>query len=274
MAEPLAIYDSARRPHPFVEEAVELWRFRDLIALWTRRNIMLRYKRSALGMLWALLEPLVLMTILSVVFSSIFRFDIRNYPIYLLPGLMLWDFFRRSSLQIIGDTMATQSLAERIHLPRSCFAVAAVLSYLFHWVISLLPIFAIMLILGHPFTWSLLILPVAMAPVVLFALGVGLVVATLGATFYDIQLTYQVGLTAWMYATPIIYPLEIVAERFQPYFRLNPMYHFCELFRRPIFEGQLASAESWLMAVLCGGVMALGGWWAFTRWRNVFDYRS
>jgi ABC-type polysaccharide/polyol phosphate export permease len=270
---PPKVYDSDRRPHPFVEEWVELYRYRDLVSLWTVRNLTLRYKRSVLGVLWTLLEPLMLMIILTIVFSQLFRFSVPNYPIYVLSGLLLFDFFSRSTIQMVDEIIASQNLAQRIHLPRSSFAMASILSYLANWAIALVPLVAIMLILRHEFSWALLAVPAAMGLTALFALGVGLVVATLGVHFHDFKITYNVLLSAWFYATPIIYPLEIIPEAGQKLFALNPIVHLLALFRSPIYEGRFPSAAEWLI----GAALAFGlggtGWWIFTRWRKAFDYR-
>lgn len=268
----MPIYDSARRRSPFVEELQELWRFRELVIRWASRNIKLRYKRSVLGILWTLIEPLMLMIILTVVFSTLFRFQLERYPIYLLSGLLLFDFFSRTTLQIIEETVASQGLASRVYVPRTVFAVATVLTYLTNWTIALLPLLAIMLILGQPLSWALVTLPAGMLLTSLFALGVGLIVATLGASFHDFKLTYQVLLTAWLYATPIIYPLEIVPERFLPFFKLNPLLYFCSTVRDPAFLSTPAPATVWLIASLIGIGTAVLGWWVFTTRRSVFDY--
>lgn len=266
------VYDSARRPHPFVEELQELWRFRELAFRWAGRNIKLRYKRSVLGILWTLIEPLMLMTILTVVFSTLFRFQLEHYPIYLLSGLLLFDFFSRTTLQIIEETVASQGLASRVYVPRTVFAVATVLTYLTNWAIALVPLLAIMLILGEPLSLALLTVPAGMLLTGLFALGVGLLVATLGATFHDFKLTYQVLLTAWLYATPIIYPLDIVPDRFQPYFRFNPLLYLCETVRDPAYLSTPAPARVWLIAIVISIGTAFVGWWVFTTRRSVFDY--
>lgn len=269
----MPVYDSAAQPPPFLEEWQELWRYRDLVFQWSGRNIKLRYKRSALGVLWTLLEPLMLMLILTVVFSTVFR-PMEAFPVYLLAGLILFDFFNRSTLLIVEEIIASQSLAERVHVPRSAFAVAAVLTYLTHWVIAHVPLLAIMLFFGRPFSWALLALPAAMLLAALFALGVGLVVATLGAFFHDIRLTYQVLLTAWFYATPVIYPLDVVPETMQATFRLNPMYVLLRLVRMPVYEGALPPPSLWATGAAISGTALIVGWWTFTRWRNAFDYRS
>ncbi len=270
----LQIYDSAARPHPLLEELQELVRYRDLVFQWSRRNIQLRYKRSVLGVLWTLLEPLMLMTILAVVFADAFGDLIPDFPIYLLSGLVLFDFFSRSTLQIVEEIIASQSLAERIHVPRSAFAVAAIFTYLVNWVIAHLPLIGLAMWFDRPLGTALLTVPAGMLLTALFALGLGLVVATLGAFFHDIRLTYQVLLTGWFYATPIIYSLAIVPAARRPLFELNPLLHLCELVRSPVYDGTVAAAHHWWIALAVSLSMLAAGWAVFTRWRNAFDYRS
>jgi ABC-type polysaccharide/polyol phosphate export permease len=274
----LPIYDSARRPHPFIEEFQELWRFRDLVLLWSARNIKLRYKRSALGVIWTLLEPLILMTILTIVFSNLFKFPTtpdKPYPIYLLSGLLLWDFFQRSTLQIIDETVASQSLAKHNHVPRSVFGVAAIVTHLVNWLIAMIPLMAIMIYFRHPFTWAQLTIFPGMLLGALFALGVGLGVATLGASFNDVHLSYKALLTGWLYATPIIYPFAIIKnETLRALFKLNPLYHLVDLVRMPAYLGHAAPWDYWLVGLGISVGSILAGWWIFTHWRNVIDYQT
>ena len=268
------VYDSANRPHPFVEELLELYRYRDLVKLWSERNLTLRYKRSVLGVLWTLIEPLVLMIVLTIVFSAVFRFSLVNYPVYLLSGLIAFDFLNRSTMQMVDEIIASQNLAQRIHVPRSAFAAASVVSYLMNWGLALVPLLGIMLVLRHPMSWSLLAVPLSMLLLALFALGLGLIVATFGAFFHDIKLTYSVLLNAWFYATPIIYPMEIVPERLVPLFQLNPLYSLIGLFRAQVYYGEFGSWQTWLVsAVFALGLAALG-WWTFTHWRRAFEYHA
>lgn len=265
-------YDSDRRPRPFVEEWLELYRYRHLLWQWSARNLTLRYKRSVLGILWTLLEPLMIMIILTVVFSALFRFELPNYPVYVLTGFSLWDFFRRSTLAMMAEVTASQSLSTRVYLPQSTFAVAAALTYLVNWLLTMIPLLLIILVLGHPLSPSLAVVPAAMALVVLFTLGVGLIVATLATFFPDFGLMYQVLLTGLMYATPIIYPLEVVPERFRALLFLNPLTHLLALVRDPIYEGRVPEMGEWLLGlVLAFGALTFG-WWIFTRYRDAFSY--
>jgi ABC-2 type transport system permease protein len=270
----LQVYDSAARPAPFVEELRELVRYRDLVAQWSKRNIQLRYKSSVLGVLWTLLEPLMLMTILALVFSGAFGGLIEDFPVYLLSGLILFDFFSRSTLQIVEEIIASQSLAERIHVPRSAFAVAAVVTYLVNWLIAHVLLVGLALFFGREIGWSALTVLPGMLLTTAFALGIGLIVATMGAFFLDIRLTYQVLLTGWFYFTPIIYTLAIVPESRHWLFRLNPMLHLVELVRRPIYGGEVAPAIHWIVAGTISVVALVVGWAVFTHWRNAFDSRS
>jgi len=271
---PPVVFDSARTSNAFVEEFRELWRFRDLIVLWTERNLKLRYKRSALGVLWTLLEPLMLMAILTMVFSQLFRFQLEHYPIYLLCGLLLFDFVSRSTLQIVEEVVESQGLASRIYVPRTVFAIATALSYLVSWLIALVPLLLIMAVLGHRLSWTLITVPLGMLLTALLALGVGLLVATLGASFHDVKLTYQVLLTAWFYATPIMYPLEIVPEKYHVFLQVNPLLHLCSIVRDPAFLGQPASLATWFLGAASSVSAVLLGWWAFTSRRRSLDYRS
>ncbi len=267
-----SFYDSDRRPPPFVEEWLELLRYRHLLWQWSARNLTLRYKRSVLGVLWTLIEPLMIMAILSVVFSALFRFEIPNYPIYVLVGLTMWDFFRRSNLAMIEEITATQGLSTRVYLPQSTFAVAATITYLVNWLLSLAPLLLIMLLLDHPVRGVILLLPVAMLVTFLFTLGVGLIVSTVATFFPDFGLIYQVLLTGLMYATPIIYPLDIVPERFRILLEINPLSHILELVRLPIYDGVMPPPGAWFNGAILAIGSLLAGWWIFSKYRDAFSY--
>ncbi len=269
------VYDSSQRPPPFVDEWRELYRYRDLVAHWSVRNVTIRYKRSILGILWTLIEPMVLMVVLTIVFSNLFKFaNIAPFPVFLLSGLLMWDFFARASLHIIEENTVSQDLAQRIHVPRSAFALAAINAYLFNWALALIPLAIIMVILRQPFSPALVSLPFAMALTAVFTLGLSLTVATAAAFFSDIKLAYQALLAAVLYSTPIIYPLDIVPEKYQPLILLNPLTHLCRLVRDPIFYGTIAPSETWLIGGAISAASLLVGWWVFTHWRDAFDYQG
>ncbi len=267
------VYDSARRPHPFLEEWIELVRYRDLVVQWANRSIKIRYKRSILGVLWTLLEPLIIMAILTVVFSYAFRVAIQNYPIYVLTGLLMWDFFVRATTTMVKEMIASENLAHRIYVPISAFAVANVFAYAFNWLIALVPLMGIALVTGHPMHLPIITLPVTMGLVMMFALGVGLIVSTISVFFHDFSLMYDVLLRAWLYLTPIIYPIDIVPEHLRFLLWINPMTHYVRLLHDAVYFGRYSPLHVWALCGMISGLALLIGWWWFTRTRDAFAYR-
>ena len=268
------VYDTADGVDPLDEEFHALMRYRDFALLWTKRNISLRYKRSILGVLWTVLEPLAVISILAVVFTAVFRFEIENYPVYILRGWLMWEFFARATSVMAGDIQATREITSRFRVPRSAFLVASVLSFLFNWILALLVLAVVMAVLGHPFTWALLVVPPAILVVAAFAFGIGCAVATLATLFHDFILMYTVVLTMWLYATPIIYPLAIVPESARPLLLLNPLTHLLVLIRAPIYEGRFPSPSEWMTGIVISMMSAMAGVWILTRSRQAMEYRA
>jgi ABC-2 type transport system permease protein len=269
----LPLYDSSRRRLAIVEDAVELYQYHDLLRSLVQRDLTVRYKRSVLGFLWTMLNPLLTMIVMTIVFSTLFRFQIEHYPVYLLSGLLIWNFFSQSTLQAVDSLVWGGGLISKIYLPKSTFVVSAILVGLVNLLLALIPLVLIMLATGQSLTWALLFLPVPLVLTSFLALGVGLFVAAVAVFFADVSEIYRVGLMMVMYLTPIFYPASIVPERFTFFLRLNPMYYFVELFRVPIYQGQLPDLFILVSATLIAISSLLIGWWFFTRKADEFAYR-
>jgi ABC-type polysaccharide/polyol phosphate export permease len=267
-------YDSAHRPPAMIEELREIIRFRELLGQLVARNILVRYKRSVLGLAWTMLNPLLMMTILTVVFSNIFRIATAHYPVYVLSGLILWNFFSQTTLTGMTELLWGSGLVQRIYIPRTVFVLAAVGTGIVNLLFALIPLALIMLLTGVPLTPALLFLPIPIVLTAMFATGTALVLSILAVSFADLVDIYQVALTAWLYLTPIIYPKEIVPPSLQGLFLLNPMYYFLELFRLPVYTAALPTIDMLLPAsALALGMLALG-WWVFTRNADGLAYRT
>ena len=269
----IPVYDSASRPSPVIEEALALFRYRDLIAQLVSRSIKTRYKRSFLGVAWTMLNPLLSMLVLTLVFSGIFRYPMQNYALYVLSGLLLWNFFSQTTTAAMGDLIWSGGLISRIFIPKSVFAVAAVGTGMVNIALALIPYLLISLFTGGEITAAVLLLPVPVLLTALFALGVGLAVSSLAIYFPDIVPMYEVLLTAWMYLTPAIYPIELVPENIQPVIRLNPMYTFIRLFRVVLYEGRLPDGTLILQGAVIGLLGLLAGWVLFNRNAREYSYR-
>ena len=267
------VYDSARLQTPVLDELQEIFRYRELLAKLVSRNIKTRYKRSVLGIAWTMLSPLMMMIVMTLVFSSIFRMNLEHYPVYLLSGLVFWNFFSQTTSSAMNELVWGGSLMTRIYMPRSIFAFTALGTGLVNIVLSLIPLLLIMLVTGAPLRLSLFFLPVSILIVGMFALGVGLFLSTLGVYFTDVLEMYQIVLMAWMYFTPVIYPIEIIPASYIWVFYLNPLYYLLEVFRQPIYLGMLPDLQTLAVASLLSSLTLIFGWWFFTRKADEFAYR-
>jgi ABC-2 type transport system permease protein len=273
-SENINYYDSAQHGLTPLIEVKEAWRYRDLILFLVRRDITARYKRSVLGIAWTMLNPLGMMIVLSVVFSQVFRSTTVGYPAYVLSGLVAWTFFAQTSSSAINALVWGGDLLQRIYIPRSTFAISAIGTGLVNWLLSLIPLFGVMVVIGIPLQPSILMAPLAMLLMALFSLGLGLLISTIGIFFADVVEMYAILLMAWMYLTPIIYPMDILPQNIQGWLQLNPMLHLVELFRSLVFGGTIPPLETWLISAGIAIVVFLIGWFIFTWKSNEFAYRT
>jgi ABC-type polysaccharide/polyol phosphate export permease len=268
------IYDSSKRGSLALEELRGIWHYRDLVIQLVRRDLVARYKRSVLGIAWTMLNPLGMMLILTFVFSQLFH-SIQGYPVYILSGLIAWNFFSQATSAALSQNVWGGSLLHKIYLPRTAFTLSAIGTGLTNLVISIIPLLLIMLITGFPLKLSIVFLPVSMIILGCFALGLGLLISTLALYFPDVVEMYQVILIAWMYLTPIIYPVDIIPLAIRPWFiHLNPMAYFVQIFRQPVYEGNLPSIHELLPAIAIALVTLVVGWLVFSSKANEFTYRT
>jgi ABC-2 type transport system permease protein len=263
MPEAEATYDSAKRPPAFWEEIVEAFRYRDLIVQLVSRDVKTRYKRSLLGIAWTMLNPLLMMIVLTLIFSHLFRFEIPHYPIYLVSALIIWNFFAQSTIAATHHMRAGSVLLAKVYVPRTVFAIAAVGTGLVNLLLAIVPLLLLCVVLGVQLTLSLLFLPVPILLVAAFSLGIGLLVSTVAVPFPDVIDMYQVLLTAWYFATPIFYPLSMLSPDVAAWLPWNPMYHLVELFRDPIYGGLRLSATEIAPAAAFSAFALVLGWSVF-----------
>jgi len=267
------VYDSASNRVSAISEIKELGKYRYLLGQLIRRDILTRYKRSVLGVAWTMLNPLGTMLILTFVFSNFFKTTVLHYPVYILSGLLAWNFFSQGTNAAISGLVWGGGLLKRIYIPSSVFGVSAIGTALVNLVLSLVPLVIVMLIDGAPFYWSLMFLPVSILLLTAFTLGFGLFISSLAVFFPDVAEMYQVLLTAWMYLTPIIYPESLISAAFMPYYRINPMYWMVKIFRLPIVEGRLPTFQEFLPALTWSVSMLVIGWTYFTSKTEEYAYR-
>jgi ABC-type polysaccharide/polyol phosphate export permease len=266
-------YDSAKVSSPAIHELLELWRYRDLLKLLVSNSIKTRYKRSTLGVVWTLLNPLLSTVVLTIALSQLMRFQVENYPIYLLTGLISWSFFSQTALQSMNNLVWGSGLLKRIYIPRTIFAVSVAGNGLVNLVLSLIPLALIMLVMGQPIKWTILLLPYAILLLAMFTMGISFLVSTIAVYFVDVVEIFKVVMQAWFYLTPIIYPIEVVPEQFQVFLMLNPMTIMVSMFRSLIFLGELPETNTMIFGTVISIVFLLVGWVVYTRKADEFVYR-
>ncbi|MFH1907974.1 MAG: ABC transporter permease [Chloroflexota bacterium] len=266
------IYDSSKQRNSAIEELWSVFRYRDLIFQLIRRDLVTRYKRSVLGILWTMLNPLGTMLILSVVFSQLF--NMRGvYPAYIITNLIAWNFFSQTTAASLSAMLWGSSLFQRIYLPRTSFVVSTIGTGLVNLLLSLVPLVFIYLVTGAPLHATILLLPVSMFLLAAFSLGISLILSTIVAFFPDVAEMYPILLTAWMYLTPIIYPEELLTNIFDGWLlRLNPLFPVIKVFRTVIFDGKYPTLAEWGIAAGIALGMLLIGWIFFTQKSKSFAY--
>ncbi len=272
-AKSIPVYDSAKRRFPALEELQEILHYRNLLVQLVRRDILTRYKRSVLGVAWTMLNPLGTMIVLTIAFSSVFG-GTRAYAAYVLSGLIAWTFFSLATNAAIVNLVWGGSLLRRIYIPPTSFAISAIGTGLVNMVLSIIPLLIVMVATKTPVKATLLLLPIPMIILAVFSLGLGLLISAIAIYFADVAEMYQVGLTAWMYLTPIIYPETIIPPAYRIWIiRLNPMYHLVKLFRAPIYDGRIPTLSELLISTGIAVVTLIIGWFFFTRRADEFAYR-
>lgn len=236
-----------------------LKRYKPLIDELVMRDLKIKYRRSFLGYLWSLLNPLMMMAIMTLVFSYMFRFDIPNYPLYLICGQTLWNFFNESTTAAMHSVLGNGALIRKVYIPKYIFPVSRVLSSFVTMSFSLAAILIVMIFTGVPFRWTLLLIPVPLMCLLVFSMGISMALSAMAVYFRDILHLYNVLTLAWMYLTPIFYPVTALPEKVAVIFQFNPIYHFVTFFRAVVIYGEIPAVSVWVgSAVSCLGAILIG----------------
>jgi ABC-2 type transport system permease protein len=237
----------------------------ELVLFLVQRELKVRYRRSTLGLLWSMLQPLLNMLVLTTVFSAVFRFDISNYPVYALAGILFWNFFNQGVVSSMNSLRGNASLLRKLPVPRAVFPVAAVGAGLVNLCLALVPLLAILVLTGHSLRPALFFLPVALVIMAIFTAGAGLLLSPLSVFFVDVVELVAVVLTLCLYLTPIFYPIAIVPERWRWLVYFNPLRSILEVFRYPIYHGEIPPPAHVLVAATMAVLCLAGGAVVFRR---------
>ena len=229
-------------------------KFKYLLFSLVKRDFVSRYRKSFLGVLWSLLNPLLTMIVMTIVFSQLFRFRIEHYPIYLLSGQLIMGYFSESTTRAMSSIICAEAIIKKVYVPKYIFPVSNVLSSLVNLLFSLVALFLVALVTGAPLHLTMLLMPIPIIYLFIFSLGVSMLLSCMAVFFRDLIYLYGVFLTLLTYLSAIFYPIDIIPVEFQPLMGLNPIYQFVSYFRSLVLHGVMPGL--WTNAVCAGFALA------------------
>ncbi len=245
-------------------------RYQHLLLNLVQRDLRVKYRRSSLGFLWSVLNPVLMMLIMSAVFSYVFRFDIENFPVYLLSAQLIFNFFSSATSSAMGSVLGYSSLIKKVYIPKYIFPFEKVVYEFVNTLFTLVALLVVMLVTGVTFTGWLLLAPICLLLLFVFNLGVGLFLSAIMVFFRDMQHLYGVLLVALTYLTPIFYPVEILPPWMQFAVRFNPLFWYVSMFRSLVLYGTAPTSTMWLCTGVCSVFSILLGLFVFKKNQDRF----
>ena len=258
-----------------------LKRYQFLMRQLILRDFKIKYKRSVLGVVWSLLYPILMMAVMALVFSNMFRFQVEgtSYLVYLLTGIIMFQYFSEASNLAMTSVVFNFPLINKIYIPKYIFPLSKCLFVGINFVLSLIPWFLIIVLtqfgLGnYPASINLyyLILPLIFLCLLLFTVGMGFFLSCVSVFLRDVFYIYGIVLTIWQYFTPIFYSIEIIPAKLQFLFEFNPLYQYLTATRSIVLYGQCPSALNLILCVAYAFIAMLVGCIVFKKNQDKFIY--
>ncbi|MBQ2744038.1 MAG: ABC transporter permease [Lachnospiraceae bacterium] len=223
------------------------------------REVKRKYARSYLGIVWSVLNPLLSMAVLSMIFSTIFKRSIENYPIYFLTGQILWQLFSGATNSAMTALVDNKSMLIKVKLSKQTFVLSRVLTAFTNFLYTFIAYILMLIVFGTEISWTMLLFPIAIIGLLMFALGLGLLLSVAYVFFGDIKYLYSVLLTLWMYMSAIFYPVDNITPIMQTIVGFNPVYAYIQFARECMMYQTVPEASCWLKVILWGvGMFVLG----------------
>ena len=245
-------------------------RYRSLLEELITRDVKIKYKHSILGVLWTLLNPLLMMIVLTIVFSNLFRFDIENFPLYILSGQVIFNFFNDATSNAMSAIVGNAALIKKVYVPKYMFVLSRVFSSLINLMASFAALIVVMIVTRAELHWTVLLAFVPITLGLFMALGIGLMLSAIAVKFRDVMHLYSVLMTVLLYLTPVIYPMSILTEGLYRVVMLNPLTVVITMFRDLMLYNTVFSIETLGLATAETIVFMVLGIWIFYRKQDEF----
>jgi ABC-2 type transport system permease protein/lipopolysaccharide transport system permease protein len=264
----ITIYDSRKKQTLagyLAKCAGELGLYRYAYYNFVRNNLSTRYRRSVLGFFWTLINPLINLTILAVVFSLVFRQDIRSFGVYIFSALSPWTFIAGAINQSPMTFISAESYLKKVYVPKFIFPLTLVSVEGVNFFFSMVSIYIIFVFLGAKLSWVMLLTPLAMLITFLFVLGVTITIGVINVYFRDVAHITNVVISALFYTIPIMYPISMIPDKYRILFAINPFYHFIHLYRILLYDTMLPTWQEWLIPLGIAIVALLVGFFVLMK---------
>lgn len=237
----------------------QLYGSRTVLSQLVAQQLILRYRRTVLGYLWTLVNPLLMMSVMALVFATLFKADLKTFAIFLFSAMIPWNFFSAVVTQSGTSFINNEGLIKKIYLPKAIFPLSIAFALLIDSALSFFALFAIIAVIGGSLPWAVLFIPVAYTLLFFFALGIGLIMSVVTVFFRDLQHVILIAMQGLFYLTPILYKRDALAGKVSWLVDFNPVVPFIELFRAPLYLATLPSHNVILQATLLSiSAMAVG----------------
>lgn len=245
------------------------------------RDFKVKYKRSVLGVVWSLLYPVLMMTVMAMVFSQMFRFSVEgiNYLVYLMTGIIMFQYFSEATNNAMTSVVGNFGLINKVYIPKYIFPVAKCIFVGINFVLTLIPWIILIILtqfgLGtYPATinWYYLLIPYIFFCFFLFTVGIGLFISCISVFLRDMFYIYGIILTIWNYFTPVFYSIDILPASLQALFKFNPLYQFITAIRSIVLYGARPSITTLVILGVIGIVTLLIGAFVFKKKQDKFIY--
>jgi len=239
----------------------DMKKFMPLLLNLTSRDFKVKYRRSVLGVLWSVLNPLLNMIVISAVFGALLKIQMEDFAVYYIVGWSIWNFFSEATSNSLSSILNGAQLIKKVYLPKYVFPLQKCLFALISFAFSLIAVIAVMLIRGVYPSWTIILAPLPILYTFIFSIGFSLMLSALTVYFRDIQHLYSVLLTIWMYLTPIVYPLSLLEgnNALMTIIKFNPMYHYVDYFRQVMMYGNVPSLVENLICIgIALGMLLIG----------------
>ncbi|HWP47978.1 MAG TPA: ABC transporter permease [Candidatus Limnocylindrales bacterium] len=252
------------------QDCKEILAHRQIIKNFVGRDLKIKYQRSILGFFWTLLNPLLMVVIYTLVFSKILQFNIPFYPIFILSGLLPWNFFSQSLSMGSRSITDNSGLINQVSFPLEILTLSTILSILVDFIVELGLLMGILFIMDWNLSPAMLFLPILIVIEFILILGISLILATLNVFFRDVQHIISILLTAWFFLTPIFYTFESVPPPYRPLYKLNPMAGIIAAFRDILYYDRFPALDFLIYPGIVSLVTFLAGYLIFKGFKGVF----